>query len=157
MKKNIPFGNPFGMPFGSLIVVLCLAVNFVFAQSTSTPAKSAINNTKVPKASFDKTVHDFGKIQQGKPVTTSFTVKNTGKAPLIISSVQSSCGCTVPSYPKEPIPPHKTGTITATYNAAAIGDFNKTITIIHNAGEPTMLTIKGTVVQPGTSEPTKNQ
>jgi archaellum component FlaG (FlaF/FlaG flagellin family) len=155
MKKNLPFGNPFGTPFGSLVVAFCLMASFAFAQTT--PAKVA-SNPKAPKATFEKTVHNFGKIPQGTPVTTTFTVKNTGKAPLLISGVQASCGCTTPSYTKEPIAPGKTGTITATYNAAAIGDFNKTITITHNAGEPIMLSLQGTVQQNnGGSEPIKNQ
>lgn len=154
MKKNLPFGNP----FGSLLVVFCLMASFAFAQTT--PAAKVASNPKAPKATFDRTVHNFGKIPQGTPVTTTFTVKNTGKTPLLISGVQASCGCTTPSYTKEPIPRGKKGTITATYNAAAIGDFNKTITITHNAGEPIMLTLQGTVQQgngAGNSEPIKNQ
>lgn len=157
MKKNLPFGKPFGMPFGSLVVVFCLLANFAFAQNTSVKATS---NHKAPKATFDRTVHNFGKIPQGVPVTTTFTVKNTGKAPLVISNVQASCGCTAPSYTKEPIAPGKTGIVTATYNAAAVGDFNKTIMVTHNAGEPIMLSLQGTV-QPNntnsTSTPAKNQ
>ena len=156
MKRNLPFANPFGTPFGSLLVFFCLMASFAFAQTT--PAKVA-SNPRAPKATFNKTTHNFGTIPQGTPVTTTFTVKNTGKAPLLISGVQASCGCTTPSYTKEPIAPGKTGTITATYNAAAIGDFNKTITITHNAGEPIMLTLQGTVQQSsgaGGSEPIKN-
>lgn len=145
MKKSFPFGNPFGSPFGFLVLIFCFVASFASAQSA--PAK-AVGSVKVPKAVFEKTSHNFGKIPQGVPVTTTFTVKNTGKAPLIISNVQASCGCTTPSYTKEPIAPGKKGTITATYNAAALGDFNKTITIVHNAGEPTMLSLQGTVVSP---------
>jgi hypothetical protein len=91
-----------------------------------------------------------------------FTFKNTGKTPLLISNVQASCGCTTPDYTKEPIAPGKKGSITATYNAAAVGQFNKTITVTSNGGDPIMLTLQGTVQAQNNSatpqqQPLKNQ
>ncbi|MCB0482959.1 MAG: DUF1573 domain-containing protein, partial [Flavobacteriales bacterium] len=68
------------------------------------------------KITFDKDVHDFGKITQGEMVETSFAFTNTGEADLIISSAKGSCGCTVPEWPKEPIPPGGKGEIRVVFN-----------------------------------------
>lgn len=76
--------------------------------------------------------HDFGKIKQNAPVTHEFTFVNTGKTPLIITNVQASCGCTTPAWTKDPVLPGGSGFIKATYNAAAIGSFNKTVTVTAN-------------------------
>ena len=90
---------------------------------------------------------DLGQITQGKPVTVEFEFKNTGDAPILINSVQASCGCTTPSYEKTPILPGKSTKIAATYNAANKGDFKKTVTVTTNAEDlPTILTLKGTVL-----------
>lgn len=85
---------------------------------------------------FDKTTHDFGTFSEKDPkVSCVFTFKNTGKASLIIHQAVASCGCTVPSYTKEPIKPGETGEIKITYNGAGRfpGHFKKTITIHSNA------------------------
>ncbi len=96
--------------------------------------------------SWKKTTHDFQQIQQGVPVTAEFEFTNIGDTPLIITQAKGSCGCTVPSYPKEPIAPGQTGTIKAQFNAASVGVFNKTVTLTANTGQPAVLTIKGEVV-----------
>ena len=90
---------------------------------------------------------NLGKIPQGKPVTVKFEFTNTGKEAVIIANVATSCGCTVADYSKEAIPPNKRATITATYNAANIGDFTKAITVTFANNETKILNIKGTVVQ----------
>jgi Protein of unknown function (DUF1573) len=81
-----------------------------------------------------------------RPLTHQFEFANNGNAPLIIMGVKPSCGCTTPEWTKEPIPAGGTGFIKATYNAASIGAFNKTITVTSNAGGNTVLTIKGDVI-----------
>ncbi len=97
---------------------------------------------------WESAVHDFGKIKQGVPVTHEFTFTNTGKTPLVITNVQASCGCTTPAWSKEPIPPGGQGFIKATYNAASMGGFNKTVTVMANVeGGFKQLSIKGEVVQ----------
>ena len=97
---------------------------------------------------WESPTHDFGKIKQGVPVTHEFTFTNTGKTPLVITNVQASCGCTTPNWSKEPIPPGGTGFIKATYNAASMGGFNKTVTVMANVeGGFKQLSIKGEVVQ----------
>jgi Protein of unknown function (DUF1573) len=72
---------------------------------------------------------DLGKIKQGVPATATFVVTNIGKEPLIIEQANPTCGCTIGDYTKSPIAPGKTGTITATYNAAAASHFTKTLTV----------------------------
>lgn len=99
------------------------------------------------KLQFEKETHDFGTIAQGTPVSYEFKFKNTGNEPLILSNVQASCGCTTPEWAKTPVLPGKTATIKAGYNAAAMGAFNKSITITSNASNSTqVIFIKGTVV-----------
>ena len=102
-----------------------------------------------PVITFEKTEHDFGKINEADGrVTTIFTFKNEGMAALVLSNVRASCGCTTPSYTKEPINPGETGEITVTYNPnGRPGHFSKTITVTSNASEPTKkLYIKGEVI-----------
>ncbi|HZJ21209.1 MAG TPA: DUF1573 domain-containing protein, partial [Pricia sp.] len=64
---------------------------------------------QVPVMEFEELEHDFGTIEQGTPQETAFKFTNTGNAPLIITNATSSCGCTVPDPPKEPIAPGETG------------------------------------------------
>ena len=94
------------------------------------------------------TTYDFGKITVNKPVTHEFRFTNSGDGPLVISSVQASCGCTVTDYSKDPIPSGSEGYVKATYNAAKVGVFSKTVTVNANAEESVVqLTIKGEVVE----------
>jgi hypothetical protein len=87
---------------------------------------------------FDSYSHNFGKIKQDTRNTKIFKFKNTGKEPLIIQSATGSCGCTVPKYPKEPIPPGGTGEIEVEYSPGKQqGLQNKTVTITANTNPPT--------------------
>ena len=88
-----------------------------------------------PEIKFDKTVHNFGTFSEKTPVQTAvFTFTNIGKAPLIINQAIASCGCTIPSYTKEPIMPGEKGTVKVTYNGKGKfpGHFKKSITIRTN-------------------------
>ncbi len=90
--------------------------------------------------------YDFGKIKQNSEGIHEFIFKNTGKDPLIITNVKSSCGCTVPTYPEEPIKKGETGKIHVKYDTKRIGVFTKTITVYSNAkNSPVKLHIKGEV------------
>lgn len=112
--------------------------------TASTPAAvvKPADETLVAK----QTEHDFGKIPQGKPVTTTFTVTNSGKTPLKIENVQAGCGCTTPEWEKDKaIEPGASSRITVGFNAAAEGPFNKSITIIYNGTVTKQLAIKGEV------------
>ena len=90
---------------------------------------------------------DVGQIPQGIPKPIEFTFKNTGDKEILVTNVQGSCGCTATEYTKEVIKPGKSGYVKATYNAANIGAFTKTVTVTTNAEEtPKILTLKGEVV-----------
>ena len=102
-------------------------------------------DAKTAKIEFVKTVHDYGTVIQGGNGECEFEFKNTGKEPLVLSNVRSSCGCTVPSWPKEPIMPGKTGTIFVKYNTERVGPISKTVTVSSNAGEDVVLRIQGQV------------
>ena len=119
------------------ILFLCI---FSFVISHQSFSQAAI--------SFEETEFDFGKVAEGTQATHEFVFKNTGNAPLVLSKVQASCGCTTPFWTKEPIQPGKTGVISASYNSAnRPGAFNKSITITSNANPATTrLFIKGNVV-----------
>ena len=102
-----------------------------------------------PVITFEKTEHDFGKINESDGrVSTVFSFKNEGMAPLVLSNVRASCGCTTPTWTKEPIEPGQTGSITVTYNPnGRPGRFQKTVTITSNATEATTrVYIKGEVI-----------
>lgn len=97
--------------------------------------------------SWESTFHDFGKVELNKPVEHVFSFRNTGDEPLIISKVKASCGCTVANYTKEPIAPGELGTVSARYDAAKLGSFNKTVSVTANTGdEIVVLKINGQVV-----------
>lgn len=101
-----------------------------------------------PAMEFEKTEHNFGTIKEEMgAVTTMFEFKNTGKSPLIIQRVASSCGCTTPSYTREPILPGKEGVVSAQYSTVRRpGTFNKTIRVYTNVPDTVyVLTIKGNV------------
>jgi hypothetical protein len=120
-----------------------------------TPAPPA--NPNAPEISFDKLVHDYGTIMQGADGACEFKFTNTGKEPLILSKPQSSCGCTVPTWPQEPILPGKSDVIKVTYNTQNIGPINKTVTVTSNAKTSRIvLSIKGTVTaKPAETVPEK--
>lgn len=100
-----------------------------------------------PQISFEKTVYDYDSILQGSNGMCTFLFKNTGDAPLIISSTSSSCGCTKPTFVKTPIMPGEESKITVKYNTSLVGDFRKTIVVKSNAkNKPvSILQIKGYV------------
>ncbi len=115
-------------------------------------AFTAMQTETKPDFKFEKETHDFGKIPQGKPVSYDFVFTNVGEEPLIISTVESTCGCTVPKYTSTPVPKGGKGTITVTFNAATVQPgFTKAVTIRSNARTPAkVLYIKGEVVASST-------
>lgn len=119
-------------------------------------AKPSVNQNSA-EITFDKTVHDYGTVYQDGNGTCEFKFTNTGKEPLILSKPLSSCGCTVPTWPQEPILPGKSDVIKVTYNTKSIGPINKTVTVNSNAKTSrVVLQIKGNVVaKPATAAPVK--
>lgn len=114
------------------------------------PKSATTSHAKEAAISFDKTEHDFGNLLQGEVVTYSFHFTNTGNAPLIISNVKTSCGCTAGDFPREPIAPGKDGIIKATYDSKGHHGFQtRTLTVIANTNpNQTQLKLKGTVKTP---------
>jgi hypothetical protein len=122
-----------------LIAILCVAfISF-----------SATAQEKIAKIEFKTDVIDYGTIDKGSNGVRVFEFTNTGNAPLIISNVKSTCGCTVPKKPKGPILPGATGQIEVKYDTNRVNPIRKTITVTSNADTPTVaLKIKGLVVDP---------
>ncbi len=128
-----------------LIVTTLIAQNELKATNDKPEKPKKVTG---PVANFDKPTIDLGELIQGNPGTASFKLTNDGTEPLVIATAKASCGCTNLSYAKDPILPGKTIVISATYNAASLGDFAKTITITTNASDqPVILVIKGKVVE----------
>ncbi len=104
------------------------------------------------KIEFKTETIDYGEIEKGSDGVRSFEFTNTGNAPLIISDVKSSCGCTVPEKPKDPIAPGATSAIKVKYDTKRVGKIRKTVTVYSNADEPIKaLKIKGEVMAEGKS------
>ncbi len=123
-----------------LILVVALIIGF----TTYSQAQ-----TKPGEFKFDSEVHDFGSIALGKPVVYTFNFTNTGDAPIIISKVETTCGCTVPEYSKLPVKAGEKGFIkvTLTPSGPAV-PFSKSITLTSNARTTTkVLIIKGAYVE----------
>lgn len=140
--------------------VIFSLIIFVFAAlalQAQTNTQAPQDNPNAPEIVFDKTVHDYGTIYQGSDGTCEFKFTNTGKEPLILSKPQSSCGCTVPTWPQEPILPGKSDVIKVTYSTHNIGPINKTVTVNSNAKtNRIVLSIKGNVVaKPAETVPEK--
>jgi len=138
-----------------ILLVLCFAATGIAlkaqtTQTTTTTAPAKPEETLLLK----ETAYDFGKIQQGRPVTHNFEIVNTGKEPLMLENVQASCGCTTPEWSKDAIQPGASSVIKVGYNAANEGAFHKTITISYNNHQIKQLAISGDVFKgPTTSAP----
>jgi hypothetical protein len=138
------------MKYLKKIFLLEAAVLFIVlaAQAQAVQVESAGAPGELAKFNWNETTHNFEQIVQGKPVSFEFSFTNTGGAPLVISDVKGSCGCTVTEYTKEPVLPGKSGIVKATFNAAAMGAFNKSIRVTANVeGGTETLYIKGEVVK----------
>ncbi|MEZ0484550.1 DUF1573 domain-containing protein [Fibrella aquatica] len=108
---------------------------------------TVIAHTLAAAFGWANTTYNFGKVKQGKPVTVSYTFTNKGEAPLLVTSAKGSCGCTGVDWPKEAVMPGATGQIKATFNAASLGAFSKSVYVESNAdGGPVTLTFNGEVV-----------
>lgn len=114
-------------------------------------AEDAKQAAGAPEMTFETTEFEFGEITQGDKVAHTFSFKNTGTAPLLITNARASCGCTVPEWPKEPIAPGKSGKIDVVFNSRGkSGSQNKAVTITTNiADQPQQVVyLKGKVNVP---------
>jgi len=119
------------------IVIIALIAFFGLAQQANAQAK----------IEFKTDIIDYGEITKGSDGLRIFEFTNTGNAPLIVSNVKSSCGCTVPSKPDGPVAPGESSTIEVKYDTKRIGPIRKTVTVYSNADQPIVsLKIKGKVL-----------
>lgn len=117
----------------------------------TTPATTTASSSSqgpVAKIAFDKMEHDFGKIREGEKVSYRFRVKNPGTVPLRITDVKPSCGCTVPAWTKDPIPPGGEGFVEVIFDSQGrSGEQIKTVTVFANTDPPShLLRFRGFVV-----------
>ncbi len=129
----------------SLVVIILSA----FGAYTQEEINTNQGSKDLPEIYFEKTTHDYGKIKYMGDGNCEFTFKNTGNEPLLLTNVRAACGCTTPTWPKEPIKKGKEGTIVVKYNTRIIGTFTKTIRVYSNAKtSPVTLKITGAVQKP---------
>ena len=141
-------------------IILILAVFSMISCKENVTSKIKKENLEIAKqrdfkmtegasaVTFSKTEYDFGTINEGDVVETTFDFKNTGKSALIISNATSTCGCTVPEYPKEPIPVGGTGSILVKFNSSGKpNQQNKVVTLTTNTAKgKEMVVIKANVI-----------
>lgn len=128
--------------------VLFIALTFVLSLQLNAQDKVEVNtNPNAPVISFESNVVDYGDVAKGSDGVRYFNFTNGGKEPLIISNVRSSCGCTIPQYPKTPIGPGQDSQIKIDYDTDRVGPFRKTVTIFSNVvGSSMTVTVKGRVL-----------
>ena len=134
-----------------LLVLFLFAASstLIFAQSESATAPEENATTSGPQMVFETETMDYGKIEQNSDPYRIFKFTNTGDEALLIKHAKGSCGCTVPTYPKEPIPPGESAEIKVRYDTKRLGKFTKRVTLTTNVeGEKKVLTIKGEVLKP---------
>jgi len=136
-----------------LIVAFVCSMASLFAQDA---AQQPEVNKNAPVITFDARfveptggiVHDYGTITKGANGLCYFVFTNTGKEPLIIEKATSSCGCTVPKTPDQPILPGAKDSISVKYDTNRVGVINKTVTVMSNASNnPTIMRIKGNIIE----------
>ncbi|MEO7960769.1 MAG: DUF1573 domain-containing protein [Ginsengibacter sp.] len=120
-------------------------VLFAFLAFTTTTLFAQKKADDVAKLNVE--TYDLGKVQQGSPATATFVVTNVSTEPLLIENANPTCGCTISDYTKTEIAPGKTGYIKATYNAANLGQFDKTLTVkFAGADDIKSIKLKGEVL-----------
>jgi len=131
-----------------ILVSLMLLATGSWALAQATEEAQTQENPNAARIEFQSKVIDYGTIEKGADGVRRFEFTNTGKEPLIITRATGSCGCTVPTWPREPIAPNATGVIEVRYDTKRVGPFTKTVTINSNAQNSVeTLKIKGKVVK----------
>lgn len=135
-------------------LIICLSTFSIFAQEEINTNQ---DTQDMPEIYFKNTSHNYGTIEYNSDGVCEFTFKNTGKEPLLLTNVKASCGCTTPTWTKEPVKKGKTGTISVKYNTRITGSFTKSIRVYSN-GKTNLVTLKitGTVVNTNQEKKTTN-
>lgn len=122
-----------------------VALGVFLARCTDNPEDQA--KKKGQELWFEEYIHDYGAIEKGSDGSWTFKFKNIGEEAIVINRVRSTCGCTVPNWPREPIEPGAAGEITVKYNTATTGTFLKSLFVYSTAANsPVKLQIKGKVI-----------
>lgn len=111
------------------------------------------NAQEIKITNYENNTVDYGNVNKGSNGKRIIKIQNVGDKPLIISNINTSCGCTVPQWTTEPIAPGKKGEITVTYNTSNVGRFSRTITISSNDEKKPNLPVRieGVVLAPETN------
>lgn len=129
-----------------------LFIGLAIAAFTGNAQTATLTQEGGAEIKWDSKEIDYGTIKQDADGAREFKLKNTGKVPLVITSCQGSCGCTVPTCPTEPVAPGKSAVIKVKYDTHRVGPFTKNVTVVSNAtNNSEVLTIKGNVLN-GTTE-----
>lgn len=126
-------------------------------ENVAEAAKRDANSTKFPVLEFDKKEHDFGELEARTNVETVFSYKNTGVAPLVITNISSSCGCTIPKdWSREPLSPGETGQFTVKFNGTGSGNVSKSVTVTANTEKGREIVKIKAFVKPDPNAPRKS-
>lgn len=133
----------------TILSVVLLIASFSCSQPSGKNKKNAV-------ITFNDTVYNFQNIEQDAEASYNFIFKNTGKEPLLIKNVTTTCGCTTPDWTRSPVKKKKSGVVKVNYNTNILGSFHKTISVYSNASNsPVVLTIQGIVVPKSEKSPKK--
>lgn len=124
-----------------IISTLFLIAFIAFSAFSQEEIKTNQDSENMPEIYFENTTHNYGDLKYNGDGTCEFTFKNTGKEPLLLTNVKAACGCTTPTWPKQPIESGKEGTIVVKYNTRIKGAFTKTIRVYSNA-KTNLVTLK---------------
>lgn len=131
-----------------VLFIIVLSVSYFSMSCSQSSQAGNPDNIKGAAIEFEETVHDYGTILYGGDGAYEFVFHNKGSEPLLLNNVRSTCGCTTPEWPREPIPAGESGKIKVIYNTRIMGSFSKSVTVYSNASEkPIVLVIKGNVEQ----------
>jgi hypothetical protein len=126
------------------MMIMTLLAGIVYGCNKPPEAKAKAQGQEIW---FGELIHDYGEIARDSDGTWSFVFKNLGKEAIVINRVRSTCGCTIPAWPKEPVAPGTSGEITVKYNTAQTGSFLKSVFVYSSASNsPVKLQVKGRVV-----------
>ena len=137
--------------FFQIVMISCLFIVLVSCKSNTsgkTVSTNEINSTVKPQIKFDTDMHDFGEVVEGEKVSYTFKFTNTGKGPLLITGIATSCGCTVGEYTKDTIKPGAQGDVTVSFDSwKHVGFQQKSVTVNSNTNPSfQMLRIKAMVL-----------
>ena len=135
------------MRISNISLFALIVVAIVVQGCSNSPEEKAKNHGQ--EIWFEEYMHDYGVIERDGDGTWSFVFKNTGQKSFVINRVRSTCGCTVPEWPREPIEPEASGEITVIYDTKKTGTFLKSVIVYSTAANsPVKLQIKGKVIDP---------